>query len=166
MRPFQHLAIRTVYLQPGELFVERQPAVVETILGSCVSVTMFYPPSGFGGICHALLPSASAPDDPPGRSVEGAVILLLERMLLLGAERNRLTIKLFGGSSVLGVAADHRTSVGSQNVAHARELLQRLSLAIQTADTGGRQGRRLYFNSGSGEVFVRKVRGPARGHQA
>lgn len=160
MRPFQHLDIRTVYLQPGELFVDSRPAIVETILGSCVSVTMFYPCGGFGGICHALLPSGA--DDQPGRSVEGAVALLLHRMLQLGAKQDRIESKLFGGSSVLG-GPGQGMGIGNKNIAQALESLQRLKLPLQSADTGGRQGRRLYFNSGTGEVFVRKVRGPVRG---
>lgn len=156
MKPFQHLDIRHVYLKPGELFIDSDPALVQTVLGSCVSVTMYCMRNRFGGICHALLPSGNA--DEPCRHVEGAIGVLLEQMLQRGSRYEWLEVKLFGGSNVLGLANDQRRSVGEQNVARARELLQALKLDLKAADTGGMRGRKLFFNSGTGEVFVRKVR--------
>lgn len=156
MKALKNLTIRQVYLQPGELFIDDQPALVQTILGSCVSVTMFCPRGGFGGICHAQLPDGKT--DEPGRYVNGAVKLMLEQMLQLGARQEWLEVKLFGGGKVLGEPAGHRLSIGEQNVAQAKSLLQRLNLQVIADDTGGLRGRRLFFNSGTGEVFVRKVR--------
>jgi len=156
MKRFRQLEIRQIYLQPGELFVDKQPALVQTILGSCVSVTLFCPRGGFGGICHALLPTGK-PEEAE-RHVEGAVRLLLDRMLRLGASHQQLEAKLFGGSRVLGVPPSQRLTVGEQNVAQAKELLQNLHIRLIAHDTGGLRGRMLFFNSGSGEVFIRKVR--------
>lgn len=156
MNPFRHLAIRTVFLQPGELFVDEQPAVVQTILGSCVAVTMFCTRGKFGGICHALLPSGAT--DSPTRYVEGAIRLLVDKMLQHGSRINWLESKLFGGARVLTTTNSQRPTVGDQNVACATELLHRLKLPLAAVDTGGVRGRRLYFNSGSGEVYLRKVR--------
>ncbi|MDY0385160.1 chemotaxis protein CheD [Trichlorobacter sp.] len=156
MKRFRELELRHIYLQPGELFVDNQPALVQTILGSCVSVTLFCPRGGFGGICHALLPTGKP--DEPGRHVDGAVRLLLDRMLGFGARHQLLEAKLFGGSRVLGVPPAQRLTVGEQNVACAKELLHKLNLQLVADDTGGLRGRMLFFNSGSGEVFIRKVR--------
>lgn len=156
MKPFRHLGLRHVYLQPGELFVDNQPALVQTILGSCVSVTLFDPQGGFGGICHALLPTGK-PEEAE-RHVDGAVRLLLNQMMRFGARHQLLQAKLFGGSRVLGVPPSQRLTVGEQNVAYAKELLQSLNLRLIADDTGGLRGRMLFFNSGSGEVFIRKVR--------
>lgn len=155
MKQFQHLDIRQVYLKPGELFVDEQPALVQTILGSCVSVTMFCTRGRFGGICHALLPNGAA--DTPERHVEGAISLLLKQMLKLGSRQDLLEIKLFGGGRVLGDRTSQRQGVGDQNVARAKELLAELRLSLTSVDTGGMRGRKLFFNSGTGEVFIRKV---------
>ncbi|MGA2108628.1 MAG: hypothetical protein ABSH25_13400 [Syntrophorhabdales bacterium] len=46
-----------VFLKPGEIYVGEEPAEISTILGSCVSVTMFSKRVRVGAICHALLPS-------------------------------------------------------------------------------------------------------------
>lgn len=159
MKPFQEIDIRQVYLQPGELFVDDAPALVQTILGSCVSVTMFCTKGRFGGICHAQLPNGSP--EQPGRHVEGAVTVLLEEMLRLGACQEKLEIKLFGGGKVLGEPTNPRLGVGDQNVARAKALLLDLKLRLKADDTGGLRGRKLFFNSGTGEVYVRKVRNSA-----
>jgi chemotaxis receptor (MCP) glutamine deamidase CheD len=45
-----------LFLKPGEVCISREPAVVTTILGSCIAVTMFNERLKIGGICHALLP--------------------------------------------------------------------------------------------------------------
>jgi chemotaxis protein CheD len=119
-------------------------------------VTLFDRREGFGGICHALLPTGK-PEEAE-RHVDGAITLLLDRMLRLGASRTLLEAKLFGGSRVLGVPASQQLTVGEQNLARARELLKNLKLRLLADDTGGLRGRMLFFNSGSGEVFIRKVR--------
>lgn len=156
MKPFQGVDIRQVYLQPGELFIDDAPALVQTILGSCVSVTMFCTRGGFGGICHALLPSGS--DNQPERYVDRVVELLLKEMLHRGARHETLEVKLFGGGKVLGESMNQRLGVGDQNVARAKALLHELKLRLKADDTGGLRGRKLFFNSGTGEVYVRKVR--------
>ena len=45
-----------VYLHPGQVFVSPDPAVVTTILGSCVAVCVFDPVLRVGGTNHYLLP--------------------------------------------------------------------------------------------------------------
>ncbi|MGE3550749.1 MAG: chemotaxis protein CheD [Geobacter sp.] len=156
MKRFRELELRHIYLQPGELFVDNQPALVQTILGSCISVTLFCPRGGFGGICHALLPTGR-PDEAT-RHVDGAVRLLLDRMIAFGARHQLLEAKLFGGSRVLGVPPSQRLTVGEQNLACAKLLLHQLNVDLIAEDTGGLRGRMLFFNSGTGEVFIRKVR--------
>ena len=50
-----------VYLSPGEIIATRDPIVVQTTLGSCVSVALRDPLTGFAAMCHAAMPEA--PDD-------------------------------------------------------------------------------------------------------
>ncbi len=44
------------YLRPGELHIADHPGIVTTVLGSCVSVTMFSRRREVGAICHGLMP--------------------------------------------------------------------------------------------------------------
>lgn len=147
-----------IYLKPGEVVVVRKPVLVSTLLGSCVSVTMFSPDSGFGAICHAMLPDSFGRSDDL-RYVDRALNYIYQKAVLYQAESN-LEIKLFGGARVLNVknneAAAH--AVGDQNVARALEVLSSLGLTVTAADTGGLVGRRLYFCTRGGDVYLRKMR--------
>jgi len=46
-----------IYLQPGDIFISEKSALISTLLGSCVAVTMFSPRLGVGAISHGILPS-------------------------------------------------------------------------------------------------------------
>lgn len=148
-----------VYLKPGEIFIARSPALVSTVLGSCVSVILHAPRIGVGAICHAMLPGGKAEQDD-FRYVDRAVSYLYNRISALCDGPNDIEAKLFGGANVLNftVRNDGAGSVGGQNIEAALQALDRLGLRVSAADTGGLQGRKLFFYSHSGEVFVRQVR--------
>jgi len=159
MRHSGHQHITSVYLQPGELYSGIKPVVVQTVLGSCVAVTMHAPRINCGAICHALLPNG--PRNIAGEHVEGAIGAIFEKMLALGAKQDELVVKLFGGSRVLGSSQPNQTdkpSIGDQNIEQAIRMLDILGLPIVARDTGGDTGRKLFFYPQSGEVFVRKQR--------
>src|SRR5579862_9057959 len=45
-----------VYLHPGESYLAREPAILRTLLGSCVGATFWSPRLRVGALCHAQLP--------------------------------------------------------------------------------------------------------------
>lgn len=69
-------------------------------------------------------------------------------------------VKLFGGAQVLniGTQSPQKQTVGCQNVMMAEAVLASLGMAITTRDTGGNRGRKLFFCTRSGDVFVRHMR--------
>ena len=147
-----------IYLKPGEVVVARNPVLVSTVLGSCVAVTMFSPVYGFGAICHAMLPNGPGPCEDL-RYVDMALRHIYRKAVEYGAA-GTLVVKLFGGAQVLGVgnsAATGRT-VGEQNISRALEIIASLGLTVASADTGGLVGRKLYFCTRAGEVYLRKMR--------
>ncbi|GFE61512.1 chemotaxis protein CheD [Geobacter sp. AOG2] len=147
-----------VFLKPGEVFVAKRPALVSTVLGSCVSVVLHVPRTGMGAICHAMLPSGAKDDD--FRYVDKAVSYLYDRLTSMCGGPSGIEAKLFGGADMLnsGVRNEDVSSVGRQNVEAALQVLDTLGLKVSAADTRGSQGRKLFFYSQSGEVFVRQVR--------
>ncbi|MFZ4858763.1 MAG: hypothetical protein ACOYL3_20475 [Desulfuromonadaceae bacterium] len=76
-----------------------------------------------------------------------------------GAGRD-LVVKLFGGARVLDVGGSGSPgrTVGEQNVARAVEILEVLGLKVNSADTGGFVGRKLYFCTRDGDVYLRRMR--------
>lgn len=150
---------RNVYLKPGEVIVTGVPLLVSTILGSCVAVTAFSPSRGFGAICHAMLPENKR-QVQDFRYIDTALMHIYGKAVEYGAEKD-LVVKLFGGARVLD-ANDNNLSVstiGEQNVSKAEELLTLLGLDVTARDTGGTRGRKLFFCTRNGDVFMRRMNG-------
>ncbi len=147
-----------IYLKPGEVLVSRTPVLVSTVLGSCVAVTMFSASRGLGAICHAMLPENGGRETDL-RYVDTALQHIYAKLLEYGAGAD-LVVKLFGGAQVLnvGVMLPQKQTVGCQNVVMAEAVLASLGMAVTTRDTGGNRGRKLFFCTRSGDVFVRHMR--------
>ncbi len=152
-------------LQPGELYLARGPAILRTILGSCVSVTFWSKRLGAGALCHGVLPRCPRVW-PPGSSVSDghryvdfSVRHLAEQFDALGARRDELEVKLFGGADVLPVlsARGDKPTVGALNCQAAREAIEEEGLVAIASDLGGTRGRKIHFHTGSGEVLVYRL---------
>ena len=116
------LILPDVNLQPGELYLARGPAILRTILGSCVGVTFWSARLGAGALCHGVLPRC--PAILPGgfslsdgyRYVDFSIRYLAQQFDALGAHRQELEVKVFGGADVLPVAGQrHKPTVGALN---------------------------------------------------
>ena len=149
--------VRPIYLHPAQVCWCETPSRVETVLGSCVAVTMWDPRSQFGCICHAVLPRGREISTEPFKYVDSSIRLMLERMDARSVPWSEVEVKLFGGASMQGMQSG-RASVGFQNVEASLLVLRAAGLVPRTSDTGGSAGRKLRFYSGTGEVFVRRIR--------
>jgi len=147
-----------IYLKPGEVVVAREPVLVSTVLGSCIAVTMFSPGSGAGAICHAMLPDNAGRGEDL-RYVDTALRHIFRQLNRYGAVSD-LVVKLFGGARVLNVEEGESSvkSVGEQNVTRAMEILDSMGLRIISSDTGGVVGRKLFFCTRSGDVYLRRMK--------
>lgn len=148
-----------VFLKPGEVFMSREPAIVSTILGSCLAITVFSKRLKAGGICHALLPESQSPRDKEqlGRFVDSAFKYILRRLETMGVEKNEMQVKIFGGGDVLDILDAARPSVGRQNIERAVEVIKREGLTVFHSDIGGRKGRFIRFDTQTGVVFLKRI---------
>lgn len=152
-------------LQPGELYLTRTPAILRTILGSCVSVTFWSPRVGAGALCHGMLPRApkvwpAGIDASEGhRYVDFSIRYLAQKFDALGVPREEVEVKLFGGADVLPLLADRggRPTVGALNCQAAEEVLAEEGFNVTASDLGGTRGRRIHFHTGTGVVLVYRL---------
>jgi chemotaxis protein CheD len=152
---------RTAYLHPGQLMAFSGPAVVTTVLGSCVALCLYDEQAEAGGMNHFVLAEGLASDRESPRYAQPACERLLARVLALGARRERLVAKIFGGASSMQRSVG-RASVGENNVAAARRWLEQERIPLAAVETGGEFGRRLAFEIPSGAAWVRLLKGSAR----
>lgn len=146
-----------VYLHPGDIYASARPAVVTTILGSCVSVCLSEPGTGIGGLNHFLLAQQRAGECPSTRYAPTAIDMLIRKVVSLGASRARLTAMVFGGANVLHAFQEGVRHIGMANVEVARELLAQHRIPISAEDVGGTRGRRLVFSAQDGNASVRRL---------
>src|SRR5579863_2431003 len=94
-------SVEEIYVQPGESHLVSRPAVLRTVLGSCVGITFLVPRLGIGALCHPMLPHS-----PGGRGcgvcsdrryVDFAIHDMARQFDSLGVRRSEVQVKLFGG---------------------------------------------------------------------
>jgi chemotaxis protein CheD len=161
---------RRLHVVQGEFAVSDDPdMVLHTILGSCVAACMRDPKAGIGGMNHFLLPGGQRPNsrhvgvgagaDPEAmRYGVQSMELLLNAMYRMGARRERLEVKLFGGARVVEGLSD----IGLQNADFAETFLKSEGLRQIGGSLRGDQARRLQFWPVSGRVRQMAVADPGR----
>lgn len=145
------------YVQPGQMVVSAEPRTLSTILGSCVAVCLWDSIAGAGGMNHYLLPTGPRSAAASTRFGDVAVPDLVKSVVDLGGHRSRMEAKVFGGARVLDVGDDGLDHLGSRNVDLALELLRQEGIVVVGGDVGGRQGRRVLFDTASGQAWVRPL---------
>lgn len=130
-------------------------------LGSCLGILLYDGQQRLGGLAHTLLPAPrpGQTEARPGKFVTSAIEMMLAELLTRGAERPRLTAKIFGGATMFEGFGSDSEGVGARNTRAARETLAGLGIPLLTEDVGGHHGRTVEFELASGIVLVRSVRG-------
>ncbi len=160
--------VQVIYLKAGEMHYADRPSVVVTVLGSCLSVTMFDRKSGNGGICHGLLPACEDRTScTPGcraafRYVECSITQMLRLFDKTGSRRRDIEVKCFGGADMFTRKIEKKgiVSVGRQNITTAEQVLSREGFRIVKQDVGGLGGRKLFFYTHTGEVLLKRLAPP------
>lgn len=150
--------MKKVKIHIGEIYVSNEPAVVQTLLGSCVSVCLYDRVNRIGGMNHILLPGRTDLSHFDGGARYGinAMELLLNEFVKMGSSRRFLDAKIFGGAHILQ-NIDLYNSPGRQNVAFVREFLQMEQIPMVSCNVGGCNPRRVSFHTDSGDVYVKSL---------
>ena len=158
-------ALPTYYLKPGEIYLSQDPAIITTVLGSCICVTMYYNHTRFAAICHAVMPSFQ---DARNRTrdkkntfqyVDTSLEWMFDQFVKNGIKHNNIEVKLFGGAEMFTDTTQGRSpiAVGKKNVEMALCTLERKRLNLKAWNVGGNKGRKVIFNTLTGEVFAKFV---------
>jgi len=157
--------IRHAAIRPGEYFVSNQDIVISTLLGSCISACLYDPVNGVVGMNHFMLSNSRYPKNMPffvteaGRYGIQAMELIINGMLGLGANRQFIKAKAFGGSSLFHSdnGTDNFFCVGEVNTRFILEFLKNDGFPLIACDLGGDRGRTIRFSSADYSVLVRKT---------
>lgn len=147
-----------VFLHPGEYFVGDARYRIATLLGSCVSITLWHPTQRIGAMSHFLLgerkdKAARGRLDP--RYGRDAVQLMLLDLRRLGVVPTECQAKLFGGGDMF---PGHKlaAAVGRDNGEVGRELVRAQGIPIVSESLFGEGHRRIIFDVSTGDVWARR----------
>lgn len=143
-----------IHITQGERAVGASPdQVISTILGSCVSCCLWDPVAGVGGMNHMLLTVSNRGDGPSNLAGINAMELLINDILKLGGQRDRLRAKAFGGAKMVAGLSD----IGNANSAFTLDFLKNEGITCESHSLGGEAARHIMFWPASGRA-LQKVR--------
>ena len=137
------------YLKPGWVYATQESLVIETVLGSCVSVFLFDKRLRCGGANHIVYPQAP-PDQTTTKYGNIAMRVLFHLMHDFGSLSANLTAALVGGASIADNSAS--LAVVTENLAIAERSLSRRGIPVVRRETGGNRGRKVAFETATGRL--------------
>ena len=142
----------------GEYEASKDPAIMQTVLGSCVAVCLFDQKNRIGGMNHILLPGIKeeAKFNSSSRYGINAMELLINSIIKLGGERKLLAAKVFGGAHIIP-SISVENSVGKRNAEFAINFLKEERIRVICRDVGGNKARKILFHTDTGEVFLKRI---------
>lgn len=145
-----------IILNPGDFYFGAAPARLITLLGSCVTVTLWHPCLRLGGMCHILLPDRPKDPNHPDRPCDGRYADEAFQLFDAAALRHAIPLRdcqarLFGGGNMFP-AMKSLTPLGQQNVHAARSLILERNIPLLSEHAGGYGHRKLSFDLDTGLV--------------
>jgi chemotaxis protein CheD len=147
---FQHNAVKVL---PGEYYVTDEDLMVMTVLGSCIAACIWDPKVRVGGMNHFMLPEGGA--DTSGRYGSYAMELLINEMIKLGARREHMQAKVFGGGQVMHSFTT--MNVGERNTQFVLDYLHTERISIVSKDVLDIHPRKVCYFPVTGKAMVKRL---------
>ncbi|WP_460487077.1 chemoreceptor glutamine deamidase CheD [Curvibacter fontanus] len=146
---FQYDAVKVL---PGEYFVSTEDVLIMTVLGSCIAACVWDGKARVGGMNHFMLPEG---EDGSGRYGSYAMELLLNEMIKMGARRETMQAKVFGGGAVM--AGFTTMNVGERNTKFVLDYLATERIPVVSQDVLDIHPRKVCFFPVTGKALVKRL---------
>ncbi|OGW22028.1 MAG: hypothetical protein A2X55_01710 [Nitrospirae bacterium GWB2_47_37] len=148
--------MKRIILNIGDIVVSEKPAVLETVLGSCVAVCLWDEGLKIGGMNHFMLPDVTEGIKNPLYCGSESIETLVSGFAKTGIDTGRLRAKIFGGGKVIKGFGEH-LDIGRENVRIAKEILNGYGIPIVREFTHPDYGIKVVFYSATGKAFVKQL---------
>ncbi len=134
-----------------------QDSLITYSLGSCIGVSIYDPVARVGGLLHFMLPDSQI--DPhkaaknPWMFADTGIPSLFREAYKLGAQKERLQVKVVGGSQILDGCGYF--NIGKRNYMAVRKIFLTNGVLISAEDVGGNGNRTITLEIASGKLFVK-----------
>lgn len=149
------MAMDRIFILPGEYRISRGPEVIETLVGSCVSVCLYNTRTGRAAMNHFLRDQpADAADPDVGQYGSSATEFIIRTLFQHDPAAGHYTAQVFGGAAVVKTR-NPGEAIGQKNIEMARAVLAAHRIRIIHEEVGGNRGRRIRFDTSNNTVFCR-----------
>lgn len=168
--------VMDIFLQPGDFYFGDRNVRINTLLGSCIAITLWHRLRLIGGMCHYVLPTRRAALQAPlldGRYGDEALEMFRRKIREAGTFPAEYQVKVFGGATMLDtggqppcpnkdcldpLAATCR-DVSCRNQRSALVLAERHGFDIAMHNLGGSEPQNLCFELWNGYVWLKRPPG-------
>jgi len=150
-----------IFLQQGEYFVGDANYRVRTLLGSCVSITLWHKVKRIGAMSHFVLASRNGPrpGERDGRFGEEVMWLLLRELVRADVAPPECEAKIFGGGDMFPQFQHiNGINIGKKNGEAARRMLSDYGIPIVSESLYGVGHRQVIFDIATGHVWSRQIK--------
>ena len=143
------------FLTPGEFYITNKPMILETLVGSCVSVCLYNSKNGSAAMNHFLHTQPTGADAVDiGKFGSTSTKHIISRMMAVDGVPGHYRAMVFGGAAVVKVTGMH-SDIGRKNVDVALKALAEAGIRVVKKEVSGSRGRRIKFNTETGTVEYR-----------
>lgn len=140
----------------GEVFASNERMEISTLLGSCIAVCLYDPQVKAGGMNHFLLPTGSGENAETACYGINAMELLINELMILGDDRERMVARIYGGAHVVGDQLS-TSRVGAKNTDFVRKYLTDEGIPILDETLGGGRALRVRVIADTGKVTATEL---------
>jgi chemotaxis protein CheD len=144
------------FINSGQLYIASEPTHIAIILGSCVGICLYDQSTNICGLNHYLLSFWNGNGLKSPKYGNISIELMIDKMLQVGANKNKMIAKVFGGANIYNVNVGNNI-IGEQNILVATQLLAEHRIPIVAKDVGGTRGRKILVDSATGRVQMKYV---------
>ena len=135
--------------------------LVAPSLGSCIGLAIYDPSTKIGGMAHIVLPDSTKTlkeSENQGKYADTAVPEILKKLFSMGANKNKLVIKIAGGAQMFNLQqGSNILNIGFRNTIAVKAALSKEGLELIKADTGGNKGRTFKLDIQTGSFSVKLI---------
>ena len=148
----------------SDMKVSKEPddMLITYSLGSCIGLVIWDPVARVGGLLHYMLPEARLDEarakQRPFMFANSGIPLLFKEAYKLGAKKNRIIVKAFGGAQIMDSAGVF--NIGKRNYQIMRLIFEKNNIRLSKEDIGGSINRTISLEVGSG---ITRLKMPGRG---
>ena len=149
------MAMDHIFLLPGEYRISKGLEVVETLVGSCVSVCLYNTKTGHAAMNHFLQDQPTGKTDCEiGHYGSTATEYIIKALMKSDPVPSHYRAQAFGGAAVIKTN-NNEFNIGQKNIDIVKKILIAYRIRITREEIGGTRGRRVRFDTSTNEVFCR-----------